>query len=337
MQEYFSDVAPALVEASMYAGSLYVLPRLQSPAVLFYNTRLFAQAGIERPKDTWAVADFLEIAKKIAASKPGTAGFGWPNRLWGGAVPWFFVFGGNVYDESHAPGGDWLWSGFYKDDPHARGRGGGFSWGAPRANSPEMAEALGFLQDLTYLHKAAPPPAAFDDLANLFAAGKLAMLPADRSLVGRLQRADMKAADFDILPMPAAKTQRHQFGASSIALLKSSASPELAWPFMTFLVSKSEIADWVKGGLDTSSRRSVANDPKQHDGLGPAHWQLFYDALDKHPDSGPIPAPAQAKPMNAILVKWVGVAMDNELSAKAALDGMQSDLLELDRKTSRPA
>jgi ABC-type glycerol-3-phosphate transport system substrate-binding protein len=296
---------------------------------------MFKDAGVERPKDTWTTADFLEISKKISASKPGSYGFGWPNRHWGGSVPWFVVHGGNLYDESHAPGGEWLWGSFYKDDPNAKGRGGGFSWGEPRANSPEMVEALWFLQDLTHVHKAAPQPAGFDDLANFFTSGKLAMLPAHRFMVGRLKGAGMSQDDFDILLMPAAKTQRHQFGTSSIAVMKDNKAPEVAWPLMKFIVSKPEIDAWVKGGVHTSTRRSVANDPKQHEGIGPAHWQLFYDALDKRPDTGPIQDPAEKKEMTAIFVKYVGLAMNNEMKPKEALDKMQTELQTLFQKTKR--
>lgn len=79
LQEYFSDVAPALIEAMMYKGSLYLLPQLHGTAVLFYNNRVFKAAGVERPSDDWTTEQFLDISKKITASKPGTYAFGRPN------------------------------------------------------------------------------------------------------------------------------------------------------------------------------------------------------------------------------------------------------------------
>jgi multiple sugar transport system substrate-binding protein len=185
------------------------------------------------------------------------------------------------------------------------------------------------------VHKVSPQPTGFDDLANFFSSGKLAMLPAHRFMVGRLKNAGMGPEDFDILLMPKGKTQRHQFGTSSIALMKDNKNPEAAWPLMKFVVSKEEIDAWVKGGVHTSVRRSVANDPKQHEGIGPKNWQLFYDALDKRPDTAPIPAPAETKEMTSILVKYTGLIMSNEMKPKQGLDEMQKELVSLKAKTKR--
>jgi multiple sugar transport system substrate-binding protein len=335
IQEYFDDLTPSLAQATMYKGDLYYLPQLHGSAVIFYNTKMFKEAGIDRPKDDWTVLEFLEISKKLVAAKPGTFAYGWPNRHWGGQVPWFFNHGGNLYEETKAPGGEWFWNTYYSKNENARGRGGGYQWGNPTANSPEMVEAMTFLQDLTHVHKAAPQPAGFDDLVNFFTSGKLAMLPAHRFMVGRLKAAGIGPDEFDILLMPKGKTQRHQFGTSSIALMKDNKNPEAAWPLLKFIVSKDEIDAWVKGGVHTAVRRSVANDPKQHEGIGPKNWQIFYDALDKRPDTGPIPAPAETKEMTSILVKYTGLIMANEQKPKAGLDAMQTELVALMAKTKR--
>jgi multiple sugar transport system substrate-binding protein len=335
LQEYFSDVAPALVEAMMYKGSLYLLPQLHGTAVIFYNNRIFKAAGIERPPDDWSTEQFLEISKKITAAKPGTYAFGWPNRHWGGAIPWLYISGANLYTESHAPGGEWVWNTFYANDPNAKGRGGGFEWGEPTANDPKNVEALQFLSDLTNQHKVAPAPSGFDDLANFFASDKLAMLPAHRFMVGRLKNAGVGPDDFDVMLMPKWRTQRHQFGTSSWGLMKGTKSPEAAWAAMKWIVRKDELDRWVAGGVHTSPRRSVANDPQQHEGIGPKHWQVFYDALDKRPDTGPIPAPVEMKEMITIFVKYVGLVMANELPAKDAMDKTQAELTALKARTKR--
>jgi multiple sugar transport system substrate-binding protein len=335
LQEYFTDVAPSLVEAMMYKGSLYLLPQLHGTAVLYYNNRLFREAGIERPADDWTNDQFLEICKKVVAAKPGVYGFGWPNRHWGGAIPWLYTSGASLYTESKAPGGEWLWQTFYANDPNAQGRGGGFEWGEPTANDPKNVEAIQFLSDLTNKHKVAPAPSSFDDLANFFASDKLAMLPAHRFMVGRLKNAGLGPDDFDVVLMPKWRTQRHQFGTSSWGLMKDTKSPEAGWAAMKWIVRKDEIDRWVAGGVHTSPRRSVANDPNQHAGIGPKHWQVFYDALDKRPDTAPIPAPVEMKEMVTIFVKYVGLAMANELSAAEAMDKAQTELVALKARTKR--
>ena len=51
--------------------------------------------------------------------------------------------------QEEAPGGEWLWGTFYKDDPAAKGRGGGYRWQTPTANAPEVVEALDLVVNMT--------------------------------------------------------------------------------------------------------------------------------------------------------------------------------------------
>ena len=163
------------------------------------------------------------------------------------------------------------------------------------------------------------------------------MMPAHRFMVGRLKNAGdgagrlRRPADAEV-----AKTQRHQFGTSSwVAVMKDDKSPEAAWAADEVHRPQGGAGRLGQGGVHTSPRRSVANDPKQHEGIGPKNWQIFYDALDKRPDTGPIPAPAEMKEMTTIFVKYIGLVMANELAAKDALDKMQAELTALKARTKR--
>jgi multiple sugar transport system substrate-binding protein len=153
LQEYFSDVHPALIEAMMYEGSLYQLPQNFNAANMFYNTALFAEAGYDHPAEDWTIDQFLEIAQAItkrnASGETEVFGYAWTNRLWGSWLPWIFVNDGGLLTEERAPGGEWLWEKFYADDPAAEGRGGGWRWTAPKANDPANVEALEFVAMLT--------------------------------------------------------------------------------------------------------------------------------------------------------------------------------------------
>src|SRR5690606_18797749 len=55
MKAFFGDVSPRLIEAVMYQGSLYNLPSLWAAAGVYYNKRLFDQAGLEYPAEDWTV------------------------------------------------------------------------------------------------------------------------------------------------------------------------------------------------------------------------------------------------------------------------------------------
>jgi multiple sugar transport system substrate-binding protein len=152
MAQYFADVHPSLVEAMMYEGSLYELPIDFNVPNMYSNTSVLQSAGLEYPPEDWTKDTFYDYAKKTA-KKDNTGqtqvfGYQWVNRLWGSWLPWVFVNGSNLLTEERAPGGDWLWQTFYKDDKAATGRGGGWRWNAPKANDPANVEALDFMVQL---------------------------------------------------------------------------------------------------------------------------------------------------------------------------------------------
>ena len=55
----------------------------------------------------------------------------------------------------------------------------------------------------------------------------------------------------------------------------------------------------------TSPPRKTLNDKLYGAGLGPAHWQVFYDTLERFPDTGPFPAPPQQAAVESALIKNV--------------------------------
>ena len=333
MQEYFSDVAPALIEASMYEGSLYVLPANFNAANMFLNLDALAKAGIQPPTDDWTYEDFREIARKLAAKKdatgqPETFGYAWTNRHWGGYVPWMFVNDSNLLTEERAPGGEWLWSSYYADNPAAKGRGGGWRWNASTANDPKNVEALQFLVDLTK-EKSALDPAAGGGAAQQanFVSGKVGMTPAGAFWAAGLKNAGMKEGTFDVRLFPKWKTQRHQFGAGGLTGLNASPARDELWSFMKHWVSK-DVIGAVMGfpTTTTSSRRSLMTEDRMG---GIKNWKVFYDTLDKHPDTAPIPAPPESNQLATMFTKYVDLAITGEKTPKAALDELHTELTKL--------
>ena len=333
IQEYFSDVSPALIEASMYEGSLYVLPANFNAANMFINLDALSKAGIAPPSDDWTYEEFRTIAQKLAAKKdstgqPETFGYAWTNRHWGGYVPWVFVNDSNLLTEERAPGGDWLWSTFYKDDPAAKGRGGGWRWNASKANDPKNVDALQFLVDLTK-ERTALDPAAGGGAAQQanFVSGKVGMTPAGAFWAAGLTNAGMKEGTFDVRLFPKWKSQRHQFGAGGLMGLKASASHDQLWSFMKYWVSKDVIGTVMgKPTTTTSPRRSLMTEDRMG---GIKNWKVFYDTLDKHPDTAPIPAPPESNQLATLLTKYVDLAITGEKTPKVALDEMHGELTKL--------
>jgi ABC-type glycerol-3-phosphate transport system substrate-binding protein len=336
LAEYFADVHPSLVEAFMYEGSLYQLPFDFNAANMYYNTKLFAEAGFEHPASDWTRDQFLEIAKAItkkdASGQTETFGYAWTNRLWGSWMPWIFVAGGNLLTEERAPGGEWLWEKFYQDDPAAVGRGGGWRWTAPQANHPANVAALEFVAMMTQEGIApAIELGGGQTLQGFFTGGKLGMTPAGGFWSGGLHNAGMPMGDFDVQLFPKWENQRHQFGTGANFMFAASEFKDVAWEYVKFRISKEAMA--AHGVFNpvtrtTPSRRSMAN-AERYSVTGPAHWEVFYDTLDKHPDTAPIPAPPISNPMTTLFTAYTARAMTFELSPQEALDGMQKELEDL--------
>ncbi|MCC6175867.1 MAG: extracellular solute-binding protein [Chloroflexi bacterium] len=333
MKEYFSDTSPALVEAMMYEGSLYELPTSFNAANMYLNLDALAKAGIAPPSDNWTHEEFREIARKLAAKKDATGqpevfGYAWTNRHWGGYVPWVFVNGSNLLTEERAPGGEWMWSTFYADDPAAKGRGGGWRWNASSANDPKNVEALQFLVDLTK-EKGALDPASGGGAAQQanFVSGKVGMTPAGAFWAAGLVNAGMKEGTFDARLFPKWKTQRHQFGAGGLLGLKASPARDQMWEFMKYWVSKEAISAFMGTPTSTTSgRRSLMTEDRMG---GIKNWKVFYDTLDKHPDTAPIPAPPESNQFATLMIKYVDLAITGEQTAQAALDGLHTEVTKL--------
>lgn len=331
LAEFFSDVSPVLVETDMYEGDLYQLPRDFNAANMYFNTALLEEAGLEMPGEDWTKDDFVEYARAMTGIGEGgdSFGYGWTNRLWGSWTPWFFVNDTNLLTEERAPGGEWLWSTFYADDPNAEGRGGGWRWPAPQANNPRMVEALEFVVSLTT--EGLTPVVEIGGggtLQGFFTSGKLGMTPAGGFWSGGLINAGMAKGDFDVQFWPKWLSQRHQLGVGAAWILNGAEHEGEAWEFVKFTTQREvmEMMGFFGELTGTTPVRRSMNNEERYATSGPANWHVFYDTLDRLPDTGPIPAPPFSIEETNIYTRYTSQATSGELSPQAALDGMQVEL-----------
>jgi ABC-type glycerol-3-phosphate transport system substrate-binding protein len=330
LQEFFSDVHPSLVEAMMYEGSLYELPQNFNAANMYINTGLFEEKGIEFPADDWTKDDFTEIAKAITKEGGGPPfGYAWTNRMWGGWMPWIFVNGSNLLTESRAPGGEWMWETFYADVSDLGDRSGGWRWEAPQANAAANVEALEFLVELA--NEGVTPAVSEgggDLLQGFFTSGSLGMTPAGGFWAGGMHQAGMAPDQFDVQLFPKWQSQRHQFGTGGLVLMQESESKDLAWEYMKYYISVPAMEVFFAENTNTPTRRSMMT-AERYEPTGPAHWNVFYDTLDKHPDTAPIPAPPEFNEVSAAFLRHTGAALSGSQTPQEALDAMQRDLEEV--------
>ncbi|MBT0767560.1 extracellular solute-binding protein [Kineosporia sp. J2-2] len=170
-----SDLLPNFVTSGTYEGKLYGMPDLSSARALFYNKKLFEDAGIDAAPTTWD--EFAADAKKIADLGDGTAGYAeplGPEEAQAEFSIWMFNNGGN-----------------WKTD------------GRWTINSAENVETLSFLKKLAddgltqnNPGKTNRTDGAFAD----FAAGKAGMVVGFSPLAATLDEAGK--VDYGVAPMP---------------------------------------------------------------------------------------------------------------------------------------
>jgi multiple sugar transport system substrate-binding protein len=168
------NLLPAFKAQGTYNGTQYGMPFTTSSRTLFYNKKLFAQAGIAAAPQTWA--DVEADAAKI--KKLGKVGFGLPLGS----------------EEAQAESLLWM-----------LGDGGGYQTaGKYTINSPANVQAFAFLKGLVSAGDTEPDPGTVDrtDLWKQFAEGTIGMINGSPALIPTIQSAGvLKAADWTSVPI----------------------------------------------------------------------------------------------------------------------------------------
>jgi ABC-type glycerol-3-phosphate transport system substrate-binding protein len=135
----------------------------------------------------------------------------------------------------------------------------------------------------------------------------------------------MERDGFDVQYFPRWRTQRMQYGAAGYALLRTSKMQDEAWEFIKYAARRDTLTRLFTTNQTTPARRSLLT-AARYEKTGPAHWPVFYDTLDRFPDTGPIPAPPQVAEVEQVLLKHTGTALASPRSVRPALRRMQGDL-----------
>ena len=65
-----------LLDGLSLDGTLYLLPNTWNTMLIYYNTTMFADAGIDRPSDDWTWDDFLAVAQQLTTGDGDAKVFG---------------------------------------------------------------------------------------------------------------------------------------------------------------------------------------------------------------------------------------------------------------------
>jgi multiple sugar transport system substrate-binding protein len=168
------NLLPAFKAQGTYSGTQYGMPFTTSSRTLFYNKKMFTQAGIASAPQTWA--DVQTDAAKI--EKLGKVGFGLPLGA----------------EEAQAESLLWM-----------LGDGGGYQTGGKYTiNSPANVTAFTFLKGMVSAGDTEPNPGTVNrtDLWQEFAQGKVGMINGSPALIPIIQSGGvLQASDWTSVPI----------------------------------------------------------------------------------------------------------------------------------------
>jgi multiple sugar transport system substrate-binding protein len=239
---------PGMAREGVWQGKIYAVPLYNDNSALFYNKKLFKEAGLTEPPKTWA--QMKEYAQKLTkgdqygitfcGAVSGMTAFTWTPHLW--------MNGGDVGTEENA----------------RRTK--------VTLNSKEAEEALQYWADLAKSAPAGAPTYAYDDYYNGFTSEKVAMIFGGSWHIVAMSN-DKPLLDFGVVLFPTPKEGQPSssfMGADDIGIPAQTKHFEEAWEFLKFAISDEAQRDiiakakTVPGRLDIALKNEYFDEDPRH-------------------------------------------------------------------------
>jgi multiple sugar transport system substrate-binding protein len=220
---------PALLKTATVRTQLYGIPVGYTPMVIYYNRRLFRDAGVPYPDSAWTWDDFLQTAIKLTkrATDGRTKQFGCLISMAG--YTFVYPFGGNFFDET-------------------------LQWSA--LNQPKTIAALQFYGDLAMkYHVTTSLSEKLFTADQGFRQEAVAMIAAGRWQVPNFARTKL---DWGVAPMPTGENSSVGVIVYNVVMSKFCQRRQQAWEFIKFMASAIAQQQSIKSGNLIPSRFDVA-------------------------------------------------------------------------------
>lgn len=242
---YIQDIYPQIREDLRYNDTLYAVPWFYSPFVMFYNTELFEQAGLDPSNPPATYGEAMEAAQALGelTDADGNSVFGLGVAT--SSVP---VSGASVLSFLMSFGG-----GVWDDD------------GNIVIDSEENLEALAYLQRL-HQQRLNPEGAYLKDLRNLFAIGRLGMYFDQLWGMSGVLAINDSALDYTAVQPPIGTDDtpaQSTLEAHLLMIPEDAAEPELAADFIEFATSREKIREYLDVNPFLVARDSLQDVPEQ--------------------------------------------------------------------------
>lgn len=221
---FLDKFIPHCVERMRIDGKMYGILENFAPQGLYYNKKMFEEAGIEGPPETWD--EFKDYAIRMTDLEKRQYGTGFTGARGDKALM-------HVAAIVYANGGRL-----------------GVVDGEIMINKPEAVEGIQFMMDLINKYKVTPGFVDMDSpaLREIFIAGKLGMIEEGGWMTGIIEKSKVPGFEYGIALMPRGKTTGG-FASydGSWTIPTTSRHPDAAWEFIKFITS--DEANYVKAVL----------------------------------------------------------------------------------------
>jgi ABC-type glycerol-3-phosphate transport system substrate-binding protein len=254
---------PILLKTYQIFGNTYCIPRDVAPVcVVYYNKKMFQEAGIPFPKNEWTTDEFLDACLKLKKvdAKGNVTQWAFTEDY---VMPelWIYDFGGRFVDDSYAP------TKYLVDQP-------------------EFLAGVKFRADLMLKYKVMPTPASLSQQGGIGTADMLANGQAAMMVSGIWKtpffRQSKHLPDWDVTMIPRVKgVPRAVIGGSSgYGIVTTSKHKDEAWKLVSYLASADGQKLFSHTGLIQPALKAVAQSPDFLYDQDPKNKKMLLKAVD---------------------------------------------------------
>lgn len=196
-----------------FDNQLYAVPKDATVVGLWYNKKIFDDAGVSYPDNTWTWETFRQAAIDLTDESKNIYGFAADNSTEAGYYPFIYQNKGNVYVDNNSKSG---------------------------MNSPEVQEAIEFYKNLVLIDGASPSIKDLQDTnkAGRFQAGTLAMIVEGNWQTAGFLKNDYMVENADVAVLPKGKVNATITNGLGWAASADTKHPEEVKKLMAFLASE---------------------------------------------------------------------------------------------------
>lgn len=295
--DFMNGFYPGVTDSWKVDGKLYGLPGLLNTYGIFYNKKLFQDAGLPEPKAGWSYDEFFNDMEKLASKKNGVQQYGF----------------------------------YFRPDPFTVSTYAVSAGGAPFADSllnptkvqisPQFVEIVQKYQKAIADGAMNPPTFDLSNIMGPFKDGKVPMTYQGQWIADDLIR-NAPNLQWGFVPMPTVKTQSEIYDAVGWASPVSIKNPDAVWKVLKYL--DSTMYQNVLPQTPVAPAAFQASASAYYDALKKAGHQDVADGIDyilKSPNTQPV----------RFLPSWAGKAnpfidtvWNNVLNGKGGEKELQS-------------